>query len=338
MDLPTVLARLNDLPSTFQRPVAPYTQLIDSIGLELAEFTVAADATSVQVAAFGNALDGWLNVWGLLWNVPRQQNESDSIYSIRIVRTVLAWVGTLPALQAWVNFYAPGGSVAENPSGLGYAITLPGSMPSSTIAAFIFSLSRIRPAGVPFTVSQTGIGIYLGTETFLGTGAPKGAYLASGLIPIPLTINPSTPNSVPLLPTLYFETPGLESPGLLGLGSQGTWPLTPPKPPPILPPSGPIPPPPPVPNDFFSNGGVLTLRNLLALPPSPIGLAAGAFWSDTGEMSIVPGLAPIASPPVFFGSISLATLVSLGSQILPTTPPMPGSLQLYNNGGVVCVA
>ena len=69
---------------------------------------------------------------------------------MRIQRTVLAWVGTLPALKAWVNFYAPGGSVFENPSGLGYTITLPAAMTAAQVQAFLLSLNRIRPAGVPF--------------------------------------------------------------------------------------------------------------------------------------------------------------------------------------------
>lgn len=209
MDLPTVIARLNDLPTTFRREGPPYEWLIESVGLQLAQFTIAADSTSLQVLAFGTALDGWLNVWGLLWGVPRAANEANSIYSTRIARTVLAWVGTVPAIQAWLNFYAPGGTITENLPTVGYSINLPAAMSPAAVQAFLFSLGRIRPAGVPFTVTQTGIGIYLGTETFIGTGLAKASYLTSGTIPVTLSIGASTPNSIPLLPGLYFSDPTL---------------------------------------------------------------------------------------------------------------------------------
>lgn len=209
MDFAAVNARLNDLPSTFTRDGPPYTQLIESIGTELTTFTDAADATMSQVLNDDMALDGWLDVWGLLWGVPRIQNEANSTFNTRIARTVLAWVGTLPALQQWMNFYAPGGIVTENPSGLGYALQFPATMTLFAIQVFIAALNRIRPAGVPFTISQIGIGLYLGTESFLNTGAPKGAYLTAGTVPVPLNIGDSTPNSLPLLPSLYFQDPTL---------------------------------------------------------------------------------------------------------------------------------
>lgn len=207
MDFATVLARLNDLPNTFTRDGPPYTQLIESLATELTSFTIAADATTSQVLNDNMALDGWLDVWGLLWGVPRIQNEANSTFNTRIARTVLAWVGTLPALQQWMNFYAPGGVVLENPSGLGYTLQFPATMTLFAIQAFLSALDRIRPAGVPFTIFQVGIGLYLGTESFLNTGAPKGAYLTAGSIPVPLNIGASTPNSVPMLPTLLFSDP-----------------------------------------------------------------------------------------------------------------------------------
>jgi hypothetical protein len=209
LDLPSVLARLNDLPRTFKREGPPYTLLIDSIGWQLAMFTLAADATSQRVLTFGAAFDGWLDVWGLLWGVPRQQNEANSSYSIRIARTVLAWVGTLPAIQAWLDFYAPGSVVTENLPAVGYVITFPASMTLAQITTFLLSLNRIRPAGVPFTVVQAVGGITLGTDIFLDTGAPKGAYLSSAVNALALPIGPSTNNTSPLLPTVLFSDPTL---------------------------------------------------------------------------------------------------------------------------------
>jgi hypothetical protein len=218
MDFLTVLARLNDLPNTFKFVGPPYTQIVDGMADGEAGFTLAADATLQQIQQFSNALDGWLDVWGLLWGVPRLANEANSVYSQRISRTVLAWVGTLPALQAWIQFFATGGSVAENSNGFGYVITLPSSMSAAQIAIFLQSLGRIRPAGVPFSVAQVGGGLFLGTVAFLSQGTQQGAYLSGGGSTVTDTLAASTPNSVPLLPTLYFSDLYLAQPGLATAG------------------------------------------------------------------------------------------------------------------------
>lgn len=208
MDFLTVLAQLNDLPSTFTRNGAPYSQQIDAIGSALSQFTLGDDATFGQIMTFANAVDGWLDVWGLLFGVPRNQNEANSTYSARIQATVLAWVGTVPAIQVWLNLFAPGGTIVEN-TGLGYLITLPSFMTAAQIKAFLISLGRIRPAGVPFTLKQAGSGLFLGTETFMGEGRVVGVYLTDGLASIGLPIGATTLSSQPLLPTLYFADPTL---------------------------------------------------------------------------------------------------------------------------------
>ena len=205
MDFLTVLARLNDLPNTFKRVGPPYTHLIDSVADALTLFTQGSDATSAQFLSISNALDGWLDVWGLLWGVPRIANEANATYATRIGRTVLAWVGTVPAIQAWMNFYAPGGTIAENASGLGYVLTFPATMTVAQVNSFVMTLLRIRPAGVPFTIFLQGNGVYSGDSAFLGTDD----YLSSGTTLLPYPGGPCTPNTVPLLPSLLFEDPTL---------------------------------------------------------------------------------------------------------------------------------
>jgi hypothetical protein len=207
MDFPAILARLNDVPSTFKRDGPPYTQFVDSIASALAIYTNSSDATAVQVQSFPAAVDGWLDVWGLLWGVPRNADEANSPYATRITRTVLAWVGTLPALQQWAIFYAPGASVTENANGLGYNITLPPILTTAQVAEFLQSLNRIRPAGIPFSASQIGGGLFLGTVEFLGKNTVQGSYLTSGVSDVNASLSASTPNSVPLLPTLLFTDP-----------------------------------------------------------------------------------------------------------------------------------
>lgn len=213
MDFPAVEGQLNDLPNTFTRPTAWYTQLIDSVTMELSQFTLGEDATFTQVSSYGLAIDGWLDLWGLLWGVPRNDNEANSTYATRIQRTVLAWVGTLPGMRAWVNFYAPGGSVTENPDGLGYVLVLPSAMTLAQIIAFLASFNRIRPAGVPFTLFQSGSGPFLGTTEHLGQGILVGAYLPAGEVGSTLPIGAGTPNAAPLIPTLYMTDPTINPVG-----------------------------------------------------------------------------------------------------------------------------
>jgi hypothetical protein len=217
MDFLTVVSRLNDLPSTFKREGNPYAQIVDSLADGANRFTQAADATLQQVQNFSVALDGWLDVWGLLWGVPRLPDEANSIYSTRISRTVLAWVGTVPAIQAWINFYASGGSIRENLPNSGYVLTLPPTLSTAQVLAFLQSLSRIRPAGVPFNVNQVGGGLFLGTVEYLSQGTVQGAYLTDGSSSTESIVGAVTPNSVPLLPTLYFSDFYLAQPGLAAL-------------------------------------------------------------------------------------------------------------------------
>lgn len=207
MDFPAVLATLNDLPSPFLRPAPWFTQLMDSLAFEAALAAQSGDDVMAQVQVVDNAQDGWLDVWGLLAGIPRTGGEGNSPYLTRIRETILAWVGTLPALQVWANMFAPGGTVTNASPGPGYVITLPATLTSAQVAAFLQSLGRIRPAGMPFIGLQNIGGLFLDTEAYLGAGAVMGSYLTTGNTPITLPISPFTNSMVPLLPSLYFEAP-----------------------------------------------------------------------------------------------------------------------------------
>ena len=209
MNYAAVLAQINDLPSTFVPAGNPYAQVAAARAAALAVFTSSADATEQQVQQFSNAIDGWIDVWGLLFGIPRNTNEGNVPYALRITETVLAWVGTLPALQVWVNLFAAGGSVTENASGFGYIITLPGSMTFSQAVVFVASLGRIRPAGVPFVVVGGGLGLYLDAEAFLGQGVVFGSYLTGYSTPGTFNLNATTNSSQPLIPSLLLGDPNL---------------------------------------------------------------------------------------------------------------------------------
>ena len=90
---------------------------------------------------------------------------------------------------------------------------------------------------------------------------------------------------------------------------------------------------------FSNDGGVLVLLPPGGYPSAPDGLPPGSVWSNGLAVSIIPGITPNPSaPPVYYGSITPVGLFSLGGGNLPTSPPTPGSLQLWNNGGLACVA
>ena len=109
MNLQAVQAQIGDLPATF-RSSGWYTQMMSAVAAAMALVTGGDDATMAQVTAFGAALDGWIDVWGLLFGVPRSANEGNIPYAVRVGETVTAWVGTVPAIQAWLNLFAPGGT------------------------------------------------------------------------------------------------------------------------------------------------------------------------------------------------------------------------------------
>lgn len=76
----------------------------------------------------------------------------------------------------------------------------------------------------------------------------------------------------------------------------------------------------------------------LAYPTSPTGLPAGAVWDNGLTISIIPGITPNpAALPVFFGSVTAATLLAIGGGDFPLSDPHTLN-QLWNNGGLTCVS
>lgn len=90
--------------------------------------------------------------------------------------------------------------------------------------------------------------------------------------------------------------------------------------------------------DFWDDGGVLVLFATSGYPTSPGALSPGDIWSNGLVVSVVTGGSPVASPPIYFGSVTAAGLLALGGLVLPTSPGLTGSGQLWNNGGVVSIS
>ena len=203
-----VEAQLNDLPATFKRPNAPYLQLIDSLATTLATFTEGGGGLFSQLT-FASARGGWLDCWGAIWGIPRAPNESDALYGPRIKYTLNAWVGTLPALQAWVAYQTGQPAVvSEFSPGPGYSIQTLVELTATQIATLIASLARIRPAGVPFALTVVTGGLYLDTVNYLdASNSMPGTYLDGG--GLSTSIGCLTNNSQPTLPEYYLTDPVL---------------------------------------------------------------------------------------------------------------------------------
>lgn len=90
---------------------------------------------------------------------------------------------------------------------------------------------------------------------------------------------------------------------------------------------------------FQLNGTVVQIDPPTLYPQSPIGLPAGAIWSNDGVVSIVGVTTPNpAAPAVIYGMIDPMALLALTGANLPTSPVGLANYQLWNDGGVLSVA
>lgn len=93
------------------------------------------------------------------------------------------------------------------------------------------------------------------------------------------------------------------------------------------------------PTNLISVAGVLTLIDATGWATSAAGLPPGALWSDSGVVTIVPGVTPNPfAAPIFFGLITSATLKLLGGGNLPLGSVTSGSGQIWNDSNVAKVA
>jgi hypothetical protein len=210
MDFTDIQSQLDDLPPTFKRPDQTYRQWVDAWTAGLYRVTLAGDGTSTQLT-FANAAYGWLDVWGLLFGIPRRLNEVNPNYAKRIAFEVLAGAGPPAQIALWISIvYNVNVQVVENLPNVGYTLIFPASVNPDDIDGIINSLAYVRPAGVPITaVYQQNRGTFLETINFFDAPSVIGAYLAGGLTQLGFTINASTNNALPLLPDLYLTDPTL---------------------------------------------------------------------------------------------------------------------------------
>lgn len=91
--------------------------------------------------------------------------------------------------------------------------------------------------------------------------------------------------------------------------------------------------------NLLDDFGVLQLQYGFGYPTSPDGLLPGDVWNNRLTVGVYPGSIPNPSaPPLYFGDISAMELLIVGGANLPTIPPVPDTLQIWNNNNLVCVA
>lgn len=198
---------LNDLPATFKRLGAPYTQWLDALTTALATHTESSDALLGQLD-FATAQGGWVDVWGSLAGIPRRPGESTIRYKARIQTMVLATRATPVAILAWLKeIELADAELAESLPTPGYTVQLPATLTAAQVQQILDALAYVRPAGVPFNITSTGGGTYVSTVNYLGAPRTTGAYLAGNSISTTVVLEASTNNFTGILPDLLFQDP-----------------------------------------------------------------------------------------------------------------------------------
>lgn len=90
---------------------------------------------------------------------------------------------------------------------------------------------------------------------------------------------------------------------------------------------------------LINDGGVVELVDAAGYPLSPLGLSAGALWTEGGIIVVIPGAMPphIVMQPLLFTGLTASQLLRNGGANLPTDPTGLIEDQVWNNGGLVCV-
>jgi len=212
-----VLTQLNSLPGTFLRPGPQFAEIQDAKAAGLFHFTNASDGLVNQIQSFTNATGVWLDAWGKLFGVPRDNGEIDSAYVNRVKAILTAGCGTPVAITLFVqlslNILA---TVSEDFTDCAWFLVLNTPLSPAAFQQLIVNLKYVRPAGVPCLRLQENSqgGLFAGTVDYFNAPRVTGAYLKTPSQAFSVaTISAYTNNSVPLLPTTFLTDPTL-NPGL----------------------------------------------------------------------------------------------------------------------------
>lgn len=213
MDFAAVKARLDDLPATYTRPGPGFQALDLAQTAALTRYTGGTDGLMAQLD-FSQAVGPWLDVWGRLFVVPRNQDESDNDYYNRIVMTLVAGRVTPVAILIYLRTLGITANLVENFVNPSFSLEFTTPLTVAGFDALAQNLAAVRPAGVPFLPFEVlQGGLYVGTVNFVDAPKVTGGYLDSPVKTFTPSIAQSTNNSEPLLPTTYLTDPTL-NPGL----------------------------------------------------------------------------------------------------------------------------
>jgi len=189
MTVDEALQQLLDLPSPFKRTGPNFDMLMHSLLHALRTYTGGLASMQNQTN-INNAVRSWLDVWGSMFNLPRQSGEDDPGYLKRIKSTLLCWSSTPAGISKFISdIYDTTVKVTENASPVSYQIQFNSPLDSTTLKNIATALAYVRPAGIPlmpFQVIQSGpflttmeyTGMNYGTGTYLGgSGTKSESYL-----------------------------------------------------------------------------------------------------------------------------------------------------------------
>lgn len=211
MDFPHVQAQLNDLPATFKRIGAPYTQLIDALTGALFAYTNGGDSLLTEMINFAQAMFSILDIWGAVFGILRRPNEGDIPYAARMQKQLLAQRSSPVAMLTWLATIEmlANPQLTENLPNVGYSLTLPAGLMPKQVQMIVNNLAYVRPAGVPFSIAQRSNGPFVDTVNYLGAPRTTGAYIAGNQAATSIAVPSSTNNASPILPDLLLTDPTL---------------------------------------------------------------------------------------------------------------------------------
>lgn len=210
MDWNGIVARLNDLPATFQRQGPNFNAFQNSLVNGLHKFTNSVDGVVNQAQA-SQAVGKWLDVVGRARNIPRYNGEPDATYLSRITYLLTTPGGPPNAIIGLLQILGQSTTtISENFTTCSWSTNInAGSQSASAIAQITGALGYVRPAGVPYQLNVSHGGLYLNTLNYLGRPRVTGTYLVNATNSIPLNIPSNTNNAINLLPTIYLTDPTL---------------------------------------------------------------------------------------------------------------------------------
>ena len=101
MDWEDVQAVFEALPSTFRRLGPNYDNWQNSLVAGISRMTLGMESVSEQANFAGPPVGKWMDAWGRLLGVPRNNDETDAAYFNRVKATMTVQRTTIPGMEAY---------------------------------------------------------------------------------------------------------------------------------------------------------------------------------------------------------------------------------------------